>query len=340
MIIVARGADSRQPILSSPRPRLSTHTRAELMLLGAIVVWSVNFSVAKFALGRFSPLAYTAPRYALAGIIFGAISLRREGSLRVRRHDMRLVLAAALVGIWLNQLAFMYALRLAGAATVALLFGTAPILVAVLAHFSRIERVGPRTWLATGVSSCGVAILVVGSGGGLSGSLGGILLCLASSATWAFYSCALVPLTRAYSPYRLSAVLTIVGSLPLLASSALQLVGQNWAAVGIAGWLAFAYALLPSYVISNLVWFRTVGLVGAPRAALYINLEPFLGALCAVVFLSEHVSALEAVGGIVTAGALVLLPRGAGIGKGQASPDAVEPAVETVPATISEWSTR
>ncbi|MDX6617389.1 MAG: hypothetical protein QOD60_2480, partial [Solirubrobacterales bacterium] len=68
MIIVARGADSRQPILSSPRPRLSTHTRAELMLLGAIVVWSVNFSVAKFALGRFSPLAYTAPRYALAGI--------------------------------------------------------------------------------------------------------------------------------------------------------------------------------------------------------------------------------------------------------------------------------
>jgi drug/metabolite transporter (DMT)-like permease len=333
MIIVAPGAGRRFPIFSSQRPELSVHGRAELMLLGAILVWSLNFSVAKYALGRFSPLAYTAPRYALAALIFCGVAIRREGSLRVRRRDVRLVLAAAAVGIWLNQLAFVYALRLAGAATVSLLFGTAPILVAVFAHVSRIEHVGARTWLATAVSSMGVAILVLGSGGGLSGSLGGIILCLVSSATWASYSCALVPLTRVYSPYRLSAILTLVGSVPLLASAALQLWGQDWAGVGIGGWLAFAYALLPSYVLSNLVWFRTIGLVGAPRAALYINLEPFLGALFAVLLLSEHVGALEALGGAVTAGALILLPRGAGIGKGQASPDAVEPAVDAAPVT-------
>jgi drug/metabolite transporter (DMT)-like permease len=331
MIIVASGSARRFPVFSSRRPALSTQARAELLLLGAIVVWSLNFAVAKFALGRFLPLAFTAPRYALAGVVFCAIAIRREGSLRVRRQDVRLLLAAALIGIWLNQLAFVYALRLAGAATVALLFGTAPILVAVFAHLSRIEKVGARTWLATVVSSVGVAILVVGSGGSLSGSLGGILLCLVSSATWAFYSCALVPLTRVYSPYRLSAVLTTAAAVPLLASSALQLAGQNWGAVGSAGWLAFAYALVPSYILSNLVWFRTIGLVGAPRASLYINLEPFLGALFAVILLSEHVSRLEAVGGAVTAAALAVLPRGKGIGKAQASPDAVEPAIE-VPA--------
>jgi len=122
---------------------------------------------------------------------------------------------------------------------------------------------------------------------------------------------------------------------PLLASSALQLAGQNWGAIGSAGWLAFAYALVPSYILSNLVWFRTVGLVGAPRASLYINLEPFLGALFAVVLLSEHVNRLEAVGGAVTAAALVLLPRGKGIGKAQASPDAVEPAFEAPVPTAS-----
>jgi drug/metabolite transporter (DMT)-like permease len=333
MIIVVPGLGKRLTTFSPRWPELSTHGRAELMLLGAVLVWSLNFSVSKYALGRFSPLAYTAPRYAFAALIFCSIAVRREGSLRVTRPDARLVLAAAAVGIWLNQLAFVYALRLAGAATVSLLFGTAPILVAVFAHVSRIEHVGARTWLATAVSSLGVAVLVIGSGGSLSGSLGGVLLCLVSSATWAAYSCALVPLTRVYSPYRLSAVLTLAGSMPLLASAALQLWGQNWAAIGIAGWLAFAYALLPSYVLSNLVWFRTIGLVGAPRAALYINLEPFLGALFAVLLLSEHVGALEAVGGVVTAGALVLLPRGAGIGKGQASPDAFEPAVDASSVT-------
>jgi drug/metabolite transporter (DMT)-like permease len=330
MIIVVPGPARRLTTFASRWPDLSTRARAELMLLGAVLVWSLNFSVSKYALGRFSPLAFTAPRYALAALIFCGIALRREGSLRVHRPDVRLVLAAAAVGIWLNQLAFVYALRLAGAATVALLFGTAPILVAVFAHVSRIEHVGARTWLATAVSSLGVAVLVIGSGGSLSGSLGGIILCLVSSATWAAYSCAVVPLSRVYSPYRLSAVLTLAASMPLLASAALQLWGQNWADIGIGGWLAFAYALVPAYVLSNLVWFRTIGLVGAPRAALYINLEPFLGALCAVLLLSEHVGALEAVGGVITAGALILLPRGAGIGKGQASPDAFEPAVDAI----------
>ena len=324
------GTDARLLLLtaSTHRPAaLTRQGRAELMLRGAIVVWSLNFSVAKYALGRFSPLAYTAPRYALAGLIFGAVALRREGTVRVRRHDVRLVLLAAAVGIWVNQLAFVYALRLAGAATVSLLFGTAPILVALFAHIGRIERLRPRTWLATGLSSLGVAILAVGSGGSLSGSLGGIVLCLVSSATFAFYCVALVPLTQTYSPYRLSAVLTLAGSVPLLASAALQLWGQDWAAVGVAGWLAFGYALLPSYVLSNLVWFHAIGRVGAPRAALYINLEPFLGALFAVLLLSEHIDALEAIGGAVTASALVLLPRGVRVSKGHASPEAVEPAL-------------
>src|SRR5690348_7624403 len=123
---------NRRPV----RARPITHRRAETMLLGAVLVWSLNFSISKYALGRFSPLAFTAPRYALAGIIFGAVAIRREKSIRILRADMRLVLTAAIVGIWLNQVAFIYALHLAGAATVSLLFGTAPILVALLAHLS------------------------------------------------------------------------------------------------------------------------------------------------------------------------------------------------------------
>jgi len=309
------------------------------MLLGAVLIWSLNFSISKYALARFSPLAFTAPRYALAGIIFGAVAIRREKTLRILPSDIRLVLTAAIVGIWLNQVAFIYALHLAGAATVSLLFGTAPILVALFAHLSGVERLSRRAWFATALSSGGVAILVVGSGGNLSGSLGGVILCLVSASTWAFYSVALVPLTQTYSPYRLSAVLSLAGAVPLLLSSTLQLWHQDWASIGTAGWLAFGYALVPSYVLSNLVWFRAIGVVGAPRAALYINLEPVLGALFALLLLSEHISPLEGVGGAVTATALLLLPRGTRLGKGHASPEAVEPAIdEATPAATTPLS--
>jgi hypothetical protein len=62
MIIVAAGVGRRFSAFSSHRPELSTQARAELLLLGAIVVWSLNFSIAKFALGEFLPLAYLQQR--------------------------------------------------------------------------------------------------------------------------------------------------------------------------------------------------------------------------------------------------------------------------------------
>ena len=307
MIIVA--AKVRRVTPSCHWHGFTLRGRAEILLLAAVLAWSLNFAITKYAIGRFSPLAYTAPRYVLAGLAFSLVALHREGSVRVRRHDARLVLTAAVVGIWVNQLAYTYALRLAGAATVSLLFGTAPILVAVFAHVSRVESLGVWSWLATALSSLGVAILVVGSGGSLSGNLGGILLCLVSSATFAFYSVAVVPLTRRYSPLRLSAVLTLAGSVPLLASGLLQLWHQDWASIGTIGWLAFLYGLLPGYVLSNLIWFHALSILGPARAALYINLEPFLGALFAVLLLSEHIGGFRALGGALTAAALFLLPR-------------------------------
>ena len=75
------------------------------------------------------------------------------------------------------------------------------------------------------------------------------------------------------------------------------------------------------------------------KAALYINLEPVLGALFALLLLSEHISPLEGVGGAVTATALLLLPRGRRLGKGHASPEAVEPAIdEATPAATTPLS--
>lgn len=297
-------------MIARPRPTTSAaQRRAELLLLAAILVWSLNFTITKVALDRFLPLAYTAPRYALAGFALGAVAIRREGTIRVRRRDAKLLLGASIVGIWLNQLAFMYAIRLAGAASVSLLFGTAPILVVLCLGVTGIERLGRRSWIATGVSAVGVGVLVLGSGEGVSSNRLGLFLCLLSSASWALYSVALVPLTRNYSPYRLSAVLTLAASVPLLATALPQLLRQNWHAVGVGGWLAFLYGLVPSYVLSNLAWFHAIERVGAARAALFVNLEPFLGALFAVVLLSEHIDALQVVGGILTAVALAVLPR-------------------------------
>jgi drug/metabolite transporter (DMT)-like permease len=280
---------------------------ADVLLLVTVLFWSFNFTVVKYALTHgWEPLAYSSVRFAIGAVIFSAFTYAREHTLRVQRADIRLMLAAAALGIWLNQLAFVYAVRLTTAATVALMFGTLPIFVALVAVAFRLERLHARHWLATVVSFLGVALVAAGATSGLSGDLGGILLGLGASITWAAYSVAMGPLMQRYSPYRISAFMLVAGSVPLLLSAARQLVEQDWTGLGALAWACFVYSLFFSLVFTNIMWFTAIDRVGAARASLYANLQPFLGAFFALVVLSESMSLVQVVGGIVIAGGILV----------------------------------
>jgi drug/metabolite transporter (DMT)-like permease len=289
--------------------RMRRRLPADVLLLATVLFWSFNFTVVKYALTHgWKPLSYSSVRFAIGAVLFSALTWGREGGLRVDRRHVPLMLGAAALGIWLNQLTFAYSVRLTTAATVALMFGTLPIFVALVAQALRLEHLRARHWLATLVSFSGVALVAAGSSGGLSGDLGGILLGLGASATWAGYSVAVGPLMQQYSPYRISAFMLLVGSVPLLLSAARQLAEQDWGALGGLAWAAFVYSLFFSLVFTNVMWFTAIDRVGAPRASLYANLQPFLGAFFALVVLSEEMGALQFAGGLVI-GAGILLVR-------------------------------
>ena len=280
---------------------------ADVLLLLTVLLWSFNFTVVKYALTHgWEPLSYSSVRFALGAVLFSAFTFGRERTLRVDRADVRLVVAAAALGIWLNQLTFTYSVRLTTAATAALMFGTMPIFVALAAQALGLERLHVRHWLATTISFSGVALVALGATGGLSGDLGGILLGLGAAFTWAVYSVAIGPLMQRYSPYRISAFTLLVGSVPLLVSALGQLVSQDWSSLRALAWGAFVYSLLMSLVFTNITWFTAIDRVGASRASLYVNLQPFLGAFFALVVLSEEMGPLQVAGGFVIGAGIVL----------------------------------
>jgi drug/metabolite transporter (DMT)-like permease len=290
---------------------------ADVLLLATVLFWSLNFTAVKYALEHgFKPLAYSSVRFGVAAAIFSAFTYSREGSLVVRRRDVWLLLGAAGLGIWLNQVGFVYAVDLTSSvATVALLFGTLPIFVALFAFLFGVERLHLRHWIATVVSFGGVALVAAGSSGELGGDLGGILLGLFAAATWAGYSVAIGPLMRRYSPYRISAVVLLAGCVPLLSSAASQLARQDWGGINSIAWAACFYSLFFSLVVTNILWFTAIERVGAARSALYANLQPFLGAVFALAILSESLDTLQVVGGLVIgAGILVARRREAPVG--------------------------
>jgi drug/metabolite transporter (DMT)-like permease len=280
---------------------------AEVLLLGTVVLWSFNFTAVRYGVTHgVEPLVYVSLRWLIAGVALWAIVRLRGRSLRLGRRDLPVIAFASVVGVVINQVAFSYSLHLTAASTVALVFGTLPIFVSLLSHLAGHERLGRRHWLATAVSFSGVALVAAGTSGGVRASVGGILLALVTTLSFAAYSVAIVPAMRRHSPLTVNAASCLIGGLLLCLISLPWFARQAWSAPPSLAWTALLYSGLGSIVIGNVFWFTAIDRVGAGRSALYANLQPFLGALFAVLVLSEHLHPIQIVGGLVIASGIAL----------------------------------
>jgi len=275
------------------------------MLLGAVLLWALNVSFSKYMLTHgWRPLAYGTIRYFAAIALFWAYTYYRERSFRVAREDLpRVLLAGAL--IFINQLCFVYSLKVGHATTLALLFGTTPAFVGLLGLVLRHGRLQRSFWAGVGLTFAGVALVALGSGGKLSADYRVILLGIGTAATWGVYSVVVAPLMESYSPYRISALVLGIGWIPLALVSIPQVSAQEFS-FGWKVWLAFGYAIVGPLFLTNILWFTAIDIVGAPRASLFNNIQPFFAVLFAVLLLSEKLRPLEVGGGVLIFAGIVL----------------------------------
>ncbi len=297
---------------SAPGQRESS---ADVVLLTAITLWSLNYSIIKFGITEIQPLAFPLIRFGLGGIALAAIVRWREGSLRFERRDLPLLLATAVLGITLNQICFVFALATTSATDVALLGATGPIVTALLATLVGLERPGARHWASVTIGMLGVVLIVRGGvGGGSAGAtLLGDLLALGAAVFASASALPIRPLMQRYSARRILSFEMLAGAALLLPFSLPAVAGQDFAAVSAAGWGALVYAAVFSGMVTNILYFTGIDRVGPSRAAVYQYLQSFLGVLFAVVLLSEHVSVLQLVGGLIVIGSVALSrlhPRG------------------------------
>ena len=269
----------------------------DAMLFGTVLLWALNITVTKYMFEHgWKPLAYGTIRYFVAISLFWAFTYYRERSFRIARGDLPLVLLAASM-IFLNQVCFVYGVKLAHASTVALLLGTTPIFIGLISLALRLEHLARAFWIGAAITFGGVALIAVANGS-VGSSLNGTLIAIATALTWACYTIAIAPLMRRYSPFRISAIVLAIGWVPLALVSISQL-GQEQFSFGWRVWLGFGYAVIGPLFLTNILWFTAIDRVGASRASLFANLQPFFAVLFALLLLSESLHALEIVGGVL-----------------------------------------
>lgn len=275
------------------------------MLFGTILLWALNVTVTRYVVTHgFRPLAYATIRYFAAAVLFWALTWRRERSFRIARGDVRLVALGGVL-IFLNQLCFVISVHETSASTVALILGALPIFTGLIASLFGIERLSGRFWVAAAVAFAGVGFVAAGSGG-FSGNVGGDVLALGTTISWAGYAVVVAPLMRRYSPFLISSLILGIGWLPLALVSTPQLAEQQYTGFDWKVWLGLAYAIVGPLFLTNILWFTAIDRVGPSRANLFTNLQPFFAVLFALVLLSEHLNRWEIVGAVAIAAGIAL----------------------------------
>ena len=179
----------------------------------------------------------------------------------------------AFVALFLNQICFVYALKLTTATTVALILGTMPIFAGALRHRSTGLEHMARPVLAR--RRCLVRgrrlSWPLGSGGDVSGDL-------ARDPPRARHRRRPGPRTRSRSHRSCGRTRRIASARvvlmrhvrPLVLVASPQLADQDFD-LGWLVWLGFAFAVVGPLVLTNVLWFTAVHRVGPARASLFVE---------------------------------------------------------------------
>ncbi len=176
-------------------------------LLVMVVIWAVNFSVAKDALAVLPPLGFNALRFPLASLVVYAV-LRARGPVPLpARADVPRVLVLGLVGNVLYQILFISGLAMTRAGIASLLLAGSPVLTALLSAAVGHERVGAATWVGVVATVAGMALVVLGGPGAQAGgsSAAGEAIMLGASTSWSLYTVGARDLVERYGPIPVTA---------------------------------------------------------------------------------------------------------------------------------------
>ena len=290
-----------------------------LMLIGLSGSYALCFTVIKAGLAFAPPLLFGGLRALIGGVALLGLTIVFRKPFLPPHKSWGGVLAMSLTATTLGYGAMFLSPGRTGAGIASVLGNTQPLLVVVLAAMFLGERMTPGRWITLALGLAGVTLiawqaLVTSNAYGLSGAA----LALAASAGAAVGSVIFKRMQVTTGLLAVTAWQLILGSLPLLAISALSErsmpVIWNFQFVGQLLFLALVGTALVSTA-----WYWLVQRGQVSHLALFLFLVPVFGLGIAALVFGERVSLLEIVGSLLTV---------AGIGIAAIAPRSRHPAVQ------------
>lgn len=252
-----------------------------------------------------APLTVAFWRASVAALLFAAhASFTRSAALRP--GDRLPAMALGVVAVAGLYVAYFKSVQLGGAALAAILLYSAPVWVALGAHFVFRERVPLRESAALLLTLCGVILVALFPATGnadIQASPAAIAWGLGSGVAYALYFLIGRSLFANNAPARVMSWALATGAVVL--APFVQWQALTWRAWGAIAFLA-SVATYGAY-LSNANGIR---IIGPSRASTIATLEPVLAVIAAYLLWGEQLSVAGMVGAAAVIGGVLLAARG------------------------------
>lgn len=307
------------PAIHSPEPgRGGTESGRHLLIaLGVTVIYAVCFVAIKAGLAFAPPLRFAGLRALIAGLVLlGVLAALRRPLLPVH-GSWGAILLLALSATTLGFGAMFLSPGRAGAGIASVLGNMQPVVVVVLAALLLGERMTPGKWIALAFGLTGVALIASAAlAGPDSAALDGAVLALLASAGAALGSVIVKRMGMPGGVLVVTAWQFIVGSLPLLATSALvereTPITWDGAFIGLLLFLAVVGTAL-----ATAVWYWLVQREDVGRLTMTLFLVPAVGLALAAVLFGERIGPRGGLGAVLTLGGILAVAWGYRAGRGE-----------------------
>jgi drug/metabolite transporter (DMT)-like permease len=286
-------------------------TKMYVLMCMLVILWGLDYIVAKNALDLLDPLSLLFFKYATGIVLVFILKMKTDRGKWVRKKDIPLLIACALFG----QILYFYceysAMAYLPVSLISIIIAFTPAVSVIIERI--LYKNKPNRTIVAGVAVCilGVALIIgVDFDALLHGKLIGYLLAFACIFSWNAYNFITAKLHNEYSTINLS-LNQILYALILVSPSMIR---------GASELPAFTLTLAAQVIylgviatgVGFLILVRALHVIGPTPVALFSNFMPVTTTFFGWLILKETISPIQMLGGIIViaAGYVVIKEKG------------------------------
>lgn len=258
--------------------------KGHISTLGAVILFGLMSPMCKLAMqnGAVDGLLLAFFRVSGAALLFWLISplFSRE---KIARRDWLPLLGMSLCGMVINQFLYVLGIQYTSPTNACVVGTSTPVMTFILAALFLHHRV---TWLKVGgflLASVGALVLILGSGGGLSGHPLGDTLCLISQFSAACYFVFFGGVLRRYHPVTIMKWLFLFATVLTVLPISGRLAALPTAAFSMHELFAIAYVVIGGSFFSYLLLIVGQRRLEPPTVAAYNYVQPIIAAAVGIL---------------------------------------------------------